>query len=77
MALVMPKKRWHILLILGIVFHLSIAITMGLISFGITMIAALILYLRPFENEFSFAFVQSFFKRFKKSSEQKTLAESA
>jgi antimicrobial peptide system SdpB family protein len=78
MALVMPKKKWRYLLILGIAFHLSIAITMGLISFGIAMIAALILYLRPFEDEFSFAFAQTFLKRFKaKSSEQKTLAESA
>jgi len=50
-----------ILLVLGISFHLLIAITMGLISFGMAMIAALILYLRPFEKEFSFPFVQNFF----------------
>lgn len=65
MALVMPKKRWHILLVLGILFHLSIALTMGLISFGIAMAAALILYLRPPDKEFSFAFARNFFKRFK------------
>lgn len=54
MAWMMPKKRWHLLLIAGILFHLSIALAMGLISFGLAMTAALILYLRPFEKEFSF-----------------------
>ena len=54
MALVMPKNRWRIMLIAGILFHAAIAVTMGLISFGLSMAAALVLYLRPAEMEFSF-----------------------
>jgi antimicrobial peptide system SdpB family protein len=53
MALVMPKKRWRVMLPLGIAFHATIALTMGLISFGLSMTAALILYLRPVEQEFA------------------------
>jgi antimicrobial peptide system SdpB family protein len=53
MALVMPKKRWRVMLVLGIAFHGAIAVTMGLISFGMAMTAALVLYLRPVENEFA------------------------
>lgn len=52
MGLVMPKKAWPALLVCGIAFHGGIAITMGLISFGIAMTSALILYLRPWEREF-------------------------
>lgn len=52
MGLVMPKKAWPALLVAGIAFHGGIAITMGLISFGLAMTSALILYLRPWEREF-------------------------
>jgi antimicrobial peptide system SdpB family protein len=52
MALVMPKKYLVFFLGLGVLFHFSIALTMGLISFGFAMTAAIILYLRTFENEF-------------------------
>jgi hypothetical protein len=61
MALVMPKKQWNMLLIAGILFHISIGFSMGLISFGFAMIAALLLYLRPLEQEFSFGFLRSLF----------------
>lgn len=54
-ALVMPKRAWKFLLVAGIAFHVAIGLTMGLITFGIAMCAALILYLRPFEREFSLA----------------------
>ena len=37
----------------GLAFHLAIALTMGLISFGLAMAAALVLYLRPFDYEFA------------------------
>ena len=53
MGLVMPKKAWSALLVAGIAFHGGIALAMGLISFGTAMTAALILYLRPREQEFS------------------------
>jgi antimicrobial peptide system SdpB family protein len=61
MALVMPKPAWKYLLRAGIAFHVTIALTMGLISFTTAMIAALILYLRPFNEEFAFAFLKNLF----------------
>ena len=67
MALVMPKEKWRIMLIAGIVFHTAIAITMGLISFGLSMVAALILYLRPVKMEFEFAFSKMALRRLSKS----------
>jgi antimicrobial peptide system SdpB family protein len=63
MALVMPKVAWKYLLRAGIAFHVSIALTMGLISFSTAMIAALVLYLRPFEEEFAFSFAKNVFAR--------------
>jgi len=63
MALVMPKAAWKYLLRAGIAFHVAIALTMGLISFSMAMIAALVLYLRPFEEEFAFSFVKNLFTR--------------
>src|SRR5258708_23106347 len=55
-VLVMTKQKWRILLIAGILFHCAIAVTMGLISFGLAMTAALVLYLRPVEKEFGLSF---------------------
>jgi antimicrobial peptide system SdpB family protein len=63
MALVMPKAAWKYLLRAGIAFHVAIAVMMGLISFSTAMIAALILYLRPFEEEFGFSFVKNLFAK--------------
>lgn len=51
-GLVMSKVYWSPLLALGIAFHAAIAIMMGVTSFSIAMIAALILYLRPTESVF-------------------------
>jgi hypothetical protein len=45
----------------GIAFHIAIAVSMGLISFSVAMIAALILYLRRFDEEFAFSFARNFF----------------
>lgn len=64
MGLVMPKKYWKLLLIAGIIFHAGIALTMGLISFGLAMTCALILYLRPFEAEFDFSKLIECVKKF-------------
>jgi antimicrobial peptide system SdpB family protein len=61
MALVMPKPAWKYLLRAGIAFHGAIALAMGLVSFSTAMIAALILYLRPFNQEFGFAFLKHCF----------------
>lgn len=74
MALGMPKNRWKYLLIAGITFHTGIALMMGLVSFGMAMTAALILYLRPFEQEFDFSFLTDFAKKLAKS-ERKFLPE--
>ncbi len=46
-GLVLPRKSWRPLLIIGIVFHLMIALVFDLWSFALAMIAALIIYLRP------------------------------
>jgi antimicrobial peptide system SdpB family protein len=55
MALFAPKRWWKALLISGIIFHAGIAVTMGLVTFGLAMFAGLILYLRPADEEFSFS----------------------
>lgn len=53
-ALFAPKKYWKYFLIAALLFHETIAVMLGLISFSIIMCAALILYLRPVESEFKF-----------------------
>lgn len=51
----LAKKRYRIpLLWMGIIFHFGIAVMHGLISFSLSMIGALILFLRPLEDEFTF-----------------------
>ncbi len=56
LAIVMPKndKRRHYLLISGLIFHISIILVHGLVSFFFSMAAALILYLRPLDKPFNF-----------------------
>jgi antimicrobial peptide system SdpB family protein len=44
-----PRARWF-LLRAGIAFHCTIAILMGLISFSLVMIAALLLFLQPVDQ---------------------------
>ncbi|MGB8472906.1 MAG: sporulation-delaying protein SdpB family protein [Candidatus Acidiferrum sp.] len=65
MALIMPKKARKYCLVAGILFHFLIALTMGLVSFAIAMFAALILYLRPFDEEFRLSFLPRFPKAFR------------
>jgi hypothetical protein len=48
---------------LGIAFHIGIIVLLGLMSFGLVMIAALILYLRPLEQPFHLATWQAPWKR--------------
>lgn len=68
MALVMPKRAWGYFLLVGLVFHTSIAVIHGLVSFGFAMAGALVLYLRPTEKLFVVpAFFQSFFQSRKRS----------
>ncbi len=50
LGLVMPKRTWRYLFAAGISFHLIIAVLMGLISFGLAMFGALLLYLRPIDQ---------------------------
>ena len=61
-ALFIDRKWWPYLLKLGIIFHAVIAITIGLISFGLAMTAALILYLQHYEDVVE---LPSFLNRFK------------
>ena len=54
-GLFLPKPYWRPLLVLGIVFHALIAVTIGIITFALAMVGALILFLRPIEKEFAIA----------------------
>jgi len=49
-ALFLPRRAKSVLLATGLLFHLGIAVTMGLWSFGFAMWAALFLYLWPEGN---------------------------
>ena len=51
-GLVVEKRHWGPLLVLGIGLHLGIAVIHGLISFAVIMFAALILFLRPADKPF-------------------------
>lgn len=65
LGIVAPLKMRKYLLILGIGFHLMILIFFGLASFACSMIAALILYLRPWQSEFNFQKIKMFYAHFK------------
>ncbi|HVP60343.1 MAG TPA: sporulation-delaying protein SdpB family protein [Myxococcaceae bacterium] len=53
-ALVAPLRFRSTLLPVAVLFHLGIALTHGLVTFAVTMSAALILYLRPAWRPFAF-----------------------
>jgi len=52
MGLLIDRRHRPALLVAGILFHAGIALVHGLITFGLAMTAALILYLRPPEQVF-------------------------
>lgn len=52
LALFSPKRYWSYFLYGALIFHELIAVMLGLITFSISMCAALILYLRPNDMEF-------------------------
>lgn len=64
-AIVMPRRSWKYLLVGGILFHGFIALMMGLLSFSTAMAAALILYLRPVDEPFSFGTVIVLIRRWR------------
>ena len=53
-GLVLQKRYRKYLLVAGITFHMAIAILHGLISFGLAMFGALVLFLRPVDAAFAF-----------------------
>ena len=53
LSILMAARARRVLLVLGITFHLAIAAMMGLVSFGFSMAAALIILLRPRDATFS------------------------
>lgn len=63
MALLMPQKYWKPLLVAGIIFHAGIALMMGLFSFGCSMTAILIVYLRPFDQVFNLKKISAIVQR--------------
>ncbi len=52
-ALVLPSRRWRPFLWGSIIFHIGIAVTMGLISFSLTMIALDIIFLHRADQRLS------------------------
>ena len=50
LSLVLPRPARRYLLVAGVALHLAIAVVMGLVSFGLSMFAALLLYLRPMDE---------------------------
>jgi sporulation delaying protein B len=54
-ALVLDRRWWAPLLVVGLGFHLGIGLMMGLPSFALAMCAALIVYLRPAGRPFHLA----------------------
>jgi antimicrobial peptide system SdpB family protein len=53
LGLVLPRKKWRVLLVIGLVFHVLIALVFDLGSFALAMMAALILFLRPADEPFA------------------------
>lgn len=53
-GLVAPRRVWPGLLAAGVAFHAGIYLIHGLASFSLTMVGALILYLRPPERQYLF-----------------------
>ncbi|WP_127484403.1 sporulation-delaying protein SdpB family protein [Paenibacillus ehimensis] len=52
LSLLAPKRTWKYFLLAALCLHEMIALLLGLISFSLVMTGALILYLRPVEQEF-------------------------
>jgi len=52
-ALLMPEGFRRPLLVVAVTFHAAIAVTLGLVSFGLAMTAAIFLYLRPLARPFA------------------------
>lgn len=52
-ALVLPKKYWKSILIVAILMHEVFALFLGLITFSLTMLGALIIYLVPITDHIS------------------------
>lgn len=51
LGLLLSKNSRRYLLVLGISFHAGIALTIGITGFSLTMVAALVLLLRPMDEE--------------------------
>ena len=56
LGLVLPKKYWPTLLVLGVALHAAIVVFFGLTTFSIIMCAALLLYLYPADEVLPLAF---------------------
>lgn len=64
LGLVLGSESRRVLLPLGIAFHAGIAVFHGLISFVLIMFGALVLLLRPFQEEFRFEWLRARLPRF-------------
>jgi antimicrobial peptide system SdpB family protein len=50
-GLLVPRRWWKPLFWLGVAFHVGIGLFLGIFSFSLTMIGALVVYLRPVDEE--------------------------
>jgi antimicrobial peptide system SdpB family protein len=72
-SLFAPKKYWRYILIIAISMHEIFALFLGLISFSMIMMGALILFLTPIESNFTFLYLKQkeFLNRFKNQFKKK------
>ncbi len=63
MALVIRREFWAPLLVLGLAFHAGIGVMHGLVSFGLAMSAALVIFLQPHDRPFTRIDLTSFARR--------------
>ncbi|MFQ3843319.1 sporulation-delaying protein SdpB family protein [Staphylococcus pseudoxylosus] len=66
-GLFLDKKYWNIMFWFAILFHESIAIFLGLFTFSLAMVGALIIYLHPLDKEFKFNFIKKFLTKGKEN----------
>ena len=62
-AIFWTRKYRKYILLAGIIFHLGILLTIGIVSFSITMWAALILYLYPLQENIQFKRRELFYEK--------------
>lgn len=66
-SLLAPQRYWKFILFTALFMHEIFAVMLGLISFSMVMGAILVLYLRPYKQEFKFSYFKNLYKKVKTS----------